>query len=729
MGVTNSSSLQGQLLHRELRDLDRPETVLSLFQVLESYQHALQATRTPEEVIELTSEYLNGIGLFRTIGFYLGNLEEGKWVHARCEPLAMKPNLDSFFTQQIANERFTAAVRQSRFVPVSLANSPLGKVAIIQRLHAQGTTHGVFVGVLKSEIDAEIQMELSLLSFFLSEASNLLENLRLRNEIEKDKGHLENRVEERTIELSEAKSEAEASSRAKSEFLSVMSHELRTPMNGIIGFTNLLRDSDLSETQIEQVDRIDSCAEGLREIIDDILDYSKIESGRLDITSEPLPVRDLVESVLEVHAWPAVVNQNEVTCHFGEDIPRWILSDSSRLQQILSNLVGNAIKFTKRGQVKVTLSKTNLPEIEDNPDLVGLRFEVSDTGEGFDPGRKDEMFRPFIQGDSSDRRRHGGTGIGLAIVNRLVALMGGTVEAFSVLGEGATFSFSIIAHLTKALEEAPTFPDLTGERVVVYSKGGTIREVLESYLVRCGAKAILTADPDETRKALADAANLLIYDVSDSPPTGMNSLTSLLADQGSEVPPVVAIGTVEIFEEEFRPLGSTLVGRLVKPIREREIARILRVWKNAGEDPSSMTSVSKPDVDHQIAKRFPMNILVIDEKAISRKVLMMSLASFGYRADGVESVDLARDALRRRGYDIIFLGEEDSQPFSAETVEALRNFHTEEAGWDGPVSVYLCSARPSTDFEEEVKTGVIQGLLRRPARWHLLRELLTAHSK
>ena len=521
---------------------------------------------------------------------------------------------------------------------------------------------------------------------------------------------------------------AEASSRAKSEFLSVMSHELRTPMNGIIGFANLLRDSDLTEVQSDQLDRIDSCAEGLREIIDDILDYSKIESGRLDISSEPLSVRDLVESVLEVHAWPAVANGDELICQFADDVPRWILSDGSRIQQILSNLVGNAIKFTQGGKVEVSVSRAHMPEIADNPDMVGLRFEISDTGEGFDPARKDEMFLPFIQGDSSDRRRHGGTGIGLAIVNRLVSLLGGSVEATSTAGNGATFSFSMLANLCEPLDEPPRFPDMTGDRVVLYSQSQPILGRLESYLEGCGAECIATSDLGAAAEAVSGGAALLLFDVSEKPPAGMNSLTTMLADLPEGSPPIIALGTVEIFEEEFRPIGDALVGRIVKPIREREIARVLRFWKNAGVDAAESTSTENPDVDHQIAKKNPLNVLVVDEKAISRKVLLMSLASFGYRADGVEDVGLARQAMLRRKYDVIFLGEEDSQPFSKEKIQALKSFHARDAGWDKPVSIYLCSARPAEEFDGKIQDGVLDGVLRRPTRWHALRDLLSSIS-
>ncbi len=726
MVESHTSSLQGQLLHRELRDLAKPETVLSLFQVLEGYQHSLQSIETPEAVIHLTTEYLEGIGLFRSMGFFLGDLTGNRWMETCCEPENFCEPIRDLVQEQLRNERFSIALRQSRFVPIPLNDSELGKVAIFQRLYTQKTTHGVFVGILKSDMDAQVQTELSLLSFFLSEASNLLENLRLRKEIENDKMLLENRVEERTVELSEAKKIAEASSRAKSEFLSVMSHELRTPMNGIIGFSNLLRDSDLTEVQAEQLDRIDSCAEGLREIIDDILDYSKIESGRLNISSEPLSVRDLVESVLEVHAWPAVVNGNEVVSHFAADVPRWILSDSSRLQQILSNLVSNAIKFTRQGEIEVSVSRLVMPEIEDNPDLVALRFEISDTGEGFDADRTEDIFRPFIQGDSSDRRRHGGTGIGLAIVKRLVSLMGGTVEASSTLGEGATFSFSILAHVAEALEGPLRFPDMKGDRVVIYSKSKSVRENLESFVSTSGANCVQAGDLESVREEVNRSASLLIFDVSEKPPTGMNNLTSILADLKREAPPIVAVSTVEIFEEEFRPLGEFMVGRIVKPVREREIARVLRVWKTGGEESPESNLSKKPDVDHQIAKKNPLSILVVDEKAISRKVLMMSLASFGYRADGVEDIDLAREAIRRRCYDLIFIGEEESQPLSRESIRELKEFHDEKMGCPGSTSIRLCSARPPEAFAEEMGSGLIDGILRRPTRWHALRELLTS---
>lgn len=228
------------------------------------------------------------------------------------------------------------------------------------------------------------------------------------------------------------------------------------------------------------------------------------------------------------------------------------------------------------------------------------------------------------------------------------------------------------------------------------------------------------------KEALEERSGLLLFDVSDRPPSGMNALTSILADLGNDKPPVIAMGTVEIFEEEFQPVGDSLIGRLVKPLREREIARNLRVWKNAGDDLGEVAHAEKADVDHQIAKKNPLNLLIIDEKAISRKVLMMSLASFGYRADGVEDLELAKDAIRRRAFDLIFVGEESGESFDPDAIEEIRRFHFEEMGRKSPLAIYICSAQPEA-FEEVVQSGLVDGVLRRPTRWHMLRELLASY--
>ena len=231
---------------------------------------------------------------------------------------------------------------------------------------------------------------------------------------------------------------------------------------------------------------------------------------------------------------------------------------------------------------------------------------------------------------------------------------------------------------------------------------------------------------DQARAAVGGKVDFLVFDVSENPPTGMNALTSLLADREGDPVPVVAVGTVEIFEEEFHPLGEALVGRLVKPIREREVARVLRVWKKADDEGAPMAVNEEPDVDHHMAKKVPLDILVVDEKAISRKVLIMSLAAFGYRADGVESLDLAADAVRRRAYDLVFVGDGEGQSFSAEDIEKLKALHADQSGSDGKLSVIVSSSQPADAFREAIDGGVIDGVLRRPARWRMLREVLHA---
>jgi signal transduction histidine kinase/DNA-binding response OmpR family regulator len=574
--------------------------------------------------------------------------------------------------------------------------------------------------------------------------NQMLERIQERDgALKSAKDQLELRVQERTkeleaevaereraeMEMRRARDAAEEASRAKGEFLANMSHEIRTPLNGVLGITDLVLDTELTSEQREYLDTVKMSADSLLTVINDVLDFSKIEAGKIDLEAIDFDLRNCIEGTLKTLAFRADEKKLELLCEIAPGVPEVVRGDSSRLRQVVVNLIGNAIKFTSEGEVALKVQV----ETADGREHI-LHFTVSDTGIGLPPEKQKHIFDPFSQVDSSTTRKYGGTGLGLSISTRLVEMMRGRMWVESEIGLGTQFHFTVRLGVTNSkaieVETAAPLEILRGTKVLLVDDNRTNRRILEAMLRRWEMRPSSVASGDEALAQLSaaqetgDPHKLVLTDMHMPKMDGFTLIEQIRQRTELSTAVIMMLTSAGLRGDAARCNELGVAAYLLKPIRQCELRDAITRALGARHQEGAIQLITRYTLQDAHDPSATLRVLLAEDNAVNQLLATRLLEKRGHRVTVTANGREALDAFEKGAYDLVLM---DLQMPEMDGFQATAAIREREKHNGAHLHVVALTAHAMKGDRERCLAAGMDGYLTKPIRPRELYDLLESY--